>query len=49
MKKKYQHPTTEVVKYELCQPMLSASVIVPLSEEPTGTQFSPENIILFGE
>jgi hypothetical protein len=40
MKKRYIHPTTEVIELDLSQPMLAGSL--PMSEDPTDTQFAPE-------
>jgi len=40
MKKKYIQPIVEVIEYNLCQPMLAGSL--PMSEDPTSTQFAPE-------
>lgn len=40
MKKTYIQPTLLVVKYDLCQPMLTTSI--PLSDIDTGTQLAPE-------
>lgn len=40
-KKTYIQPTTEVIRYHLCQPMLTTSM--PLSDTPTGTQFARED------
>ena len=43
MKKTYIHPTTEVIHYNLCQPMLTTSVT--LSETGTDIQFSREETL----
>ena len=41
MKKKYIQPTTDVIQYNLCQPMFSGSI--PLSDTTdTDVQFAPE-------
>jgi hypothetical protein len=47
MKKTYIQPTTEVIRYHLCQPMLTTSM--PLSDTPTGTQFAPEGLFDFDD
>lgn len=47
MKKTYIQPTTEVISYHLCQPMLTTSL--PLSDTTTGTQFAPEGVFDFDD
>ena len=45
MKKTYIQPATEVIRYHLCQPMLTTSL--PLSNTDTETQFAPEGMFDF--
>ena len=47
MKKRYFQPSMAVVKYDLCQPMLTASM--PLSNLETSIQFGREGLIIPGE
>jgi hypothetical protein len=47
MKKRYIHPAIAVIKYDLCQPMLTASM--PLSDVDTSTQFGREGFFSIEE
>ena len=46
MKKRYIHPTTEVIELDLSQPMLIGSL--PLSDTGTDIQFAPDLDIEMG-